>query len=213
MTDNAQVLKQYFPHISEEQLLLFAKHEELFKSWNEKVNLVSRKDIDHLVVKHTLHSLSIAKYIRFDSGARVLDIGTGGGFPGIPLAIYYPEVKFTLVDSIEKKIKVVDDLIIELGLKNVVVKRARAEELKDDFDYVVSRAVAPMAELVGWSFRNCKMGQAGSLPNGWVVLKGGDLKEELSPYKKVVEVQPIHDYFPLEFFETKSIVYIPRQSL
>jgi 16S rRNA (guanine527-N7)-methyltransferase len=203
MIDNEQVLKQYFPNLSDEQLLLFAKHEELFKSWNEKVNLVSRKDIENLTVKHILHSLSLVKYIRFDKGARVLDIGTGGGFPGIPLAIYYPNVKFTLVDSIEKKIKV----------KNVIVKRARAEELKEDFDYVVSRAVAPMAELVGWSFKNCKMGQVGSLPNGWVVLKGGDLKEELSPYKKVVEVQSIYEYFPLEFFETKSIVYIPRQSL
>ena len=213
MTDNAQVLKHYFPNLSEQQILLFTKHEELFKAWNEKVNLVSRKDIDHLTVKHILHSLSLVKYIRFDDGARILDIGTGGGFPGIPLAIYYPNVKFTLVDSIEKKIKVVEDLVRELDLKNVTVKRARAEELKEDFDYVVSRAVAPMSELVGWSIKNCKMGQIGSLPNGWVVLKGGDLKEELSPYKKVVEVQSIHEYFPLEFFETKSIVYIPRQSL
>ena len=213
MIDNAQVLQHYFPNLSEKQFALFAKHEELFKSWNEKVNLVSRKDIDHLVVKHILHSLSLAKYIRFDDGARVLDIGTGGGFPGIPLAIFYQNVKFTLVDSIEKKIKVVEDLVRELDLKNVTVKRARAEELKEDFDYVVSRAVAPMSELVGWSFKNCKMGQVGSLPNGWVVLKGGDLKEELSPFKKVVEVQVIHQYFPMEFFETKSIVYIPRQSL
>lgn len=213
MTDNAQVLKHYFPNLSEQQLLLFEKHHVHFKAWNEKVNLVSRKDIEHLTVKHILHSLSLAKYIRFDEGARILDIGTGGGFPGIPLAIYYPNVKFTLVDSIEKKIKVVEDLVRELDLKNVTVKRVRAEDLKEDFDYVVSRAVAPMSELVGWSFKNCKMGQVGSLPNGWVVLKGGDLKEELSPYKKVVEVQSIHEYFPLEFFETKSIVYIPRQSL
>ncbi len=213
MTDNAQVLQHNFPNLSEKQLALFAKHEELFKSWNEKVNLVSRKDIEHLTVKHILHSLSLVKYIRFDEGARVLDIGTGGGFPGIPLAIYYPHVKFTLVDSIEKKIKVVEDLVRELDLKNVTVKRARAEELKEDFDYVVSRAVAPMSELVGWSFKNCKMGQVGSLPNGWVVLKGGDLKEELSPFKKVVEVQSIHEYFPMDFFETKAIVYIPRQSL
>lgn len=213
MTDTALFLKHYFPNLSEQQFLLFTKHDELFKAWNEKVNLVSRKDIDHLTVKHILHSLSLTKYIRFDDGARILDIGTGGGFPGIPLAIYYPNVKFTLLDSIEKKIKVVEDLVRELGLKNVIVKRARAEDFKEDFDYVVSRAVAPMSELVGWSFKNCKMGQAGSLPNGWVVLKGGDLKEELSPYKKVVEVQSIHEYFPLEFFETKSIVYIPRQSL
>jgi 16S rRNA (guanine527-N7)-methyltransferase len=213
MTDNAQVLQHYFPNLSEKQLALFAMHEELFKSWNEKVNLVSRKDIEHLTLKHILHSLSLVKYIRFDEGARVLDIGTGGGFPGIPLAIYYPNVKFTLVDSIEKKIKVVEDLVRELDLKNVTVKRVRAEELKEDFDYVVSRAVAPMSELVGWSFKNCKMGQVGSLPNGWVVLKGGDLKEELSPFKKVVEVQAIHQYFPMEFFETKAIVYIPRQSL
>ena len=129
MIDNSQVLKHYFPNLSEEQLLLYSKHEELFKSWNEKVNLVSRKDIENLTVKHILHSLSLVKYIRFDDGARVLDIGTGGGFPGIPLAIYYPNVKFTLVDSIEKKIKVVEDIVKELGLKNVVVKSSRAEEL------------------------------------------------------------------------------------
>lgn len=213
MTETTQLLKHYFPNLSEKQVLLFTKHEELFKEWNEKVNLVSRKDIDHLTIKHILHSLSLTKYIRFNEGARVLDIGTGGGFPGIPLAIYYPEVNFTLVDSIEKKIKVVEELVRELDLKNVVVKRTRVEELKEDFDYVVSRAVAPMTDLVEWSFKNCKMGQVGSLPNGWVVLKGGDLKEELSPFKKIVEVQSIHAYFPLAFFETKSIVYIPRQSL
>jgi 16S rRNA (guanine527-N7)-methyltransferase len=213
MTDDNNLLKKYFPNLNEQQLVLFSAHQELFKSWNEKVNLVSRKDIEHLMVKHIIHSLSIAKYIRFDDGARVLDIGTGGGFPGIPLAIYYPNVKFTLVDSIEKKIKVVEDIVQQLNLKNVEVIRTRAEDLKQEFDYVVSRAVAPMEELVRWSIKRCIMGQMGSLPNGWVVLKGGDLKEELMPFKKIVEVQSLYDYFPIEFFETKSIVYIPRQSL
>ncbi|MFM7014818.1 MAG: 16S rRNA (guanine(527)-N(7))-methyltransferase RsmG [Bacteroidota bacterium] len=213
MNDGVNSLVKYFPQLTESQLQLFSQHEILFKEWNEKVNLVSRKDIEHLAIKHILHSLSIAKYIRFDDGARVLDIGTGGGFPGIPLAIFYPNVQFTLVDSIEKKIKVVEDIVQRLKLTNVKVIRARVEDLKQDFDYVVSRAVAPMPELVQWSKANCKMGQVGSLPNGWVVLKGGDLKEELQPYKKVVEVQSIFKYFPIEFFETKSIVYIPRQSI
>ncbi len=213
MTDDNNLLKKYFPNLNDQQLALFSAHQELFKSWNEKVNLVSRKDIENLTVKHILHSLSLVKYIRFDDGARVLDIGTGGGFPGIPLAIYYPNVKFTLVDSIEKKIKVVEDIVQQLNLKNVEVVRTRAEDLKQEFDYVVSRAVAPMEELVRWSIKRCIMGQMGSLPNGWVVLKGGDLKEELMPFKKIVEVQSLYDYFPIEFFETKSVVYIPRQSL
>lgn len=212
MEDNT-LLKKYFPNLNEQQLALFSAHQELFNSWNEKVNLVSRKDVEHLMIKHIIHSLSITKYIRFDDGARVLDIGTGGGFPGIPLAIFYPNVKFTLVDSIEKKIKVVEDIVQQLNLKNVAVIRSRAEELKQEFDYIVSRAVAPMEVLVRWGINRCKMGQNGSLPNGWVVLKGGDLKEELMAYKKIAEIQSLYDYFPLEFFETKSIVYIPRQSL
>ena len=147
--DNQDLIKHYFPKLTDTQLSLYKQHASLFIEWNEKVNLVSRKDIENLSLKHTLHSLAIVKYIRFDEGARVLDIGTGGGFPGIPLAIYYPDVQFTLVDSIEKKIKVVEDIVNSLGLKNVIVKRGRAEELKEHFDYVVSRAVAPMQELVG----------------------------------------------------------------
>lgn len=211
--ESTQLLKNYFPSISEEQLMQYDKLVTLFIEWNEKVNLISRKDIDHLISRHILHSLAIAKAISFDSGARVMDIGTGGGFPGIPLAIFYPEVKFTLIDSIEKKIKVVKDLVGQLGLQNVTVIRGRAEEQSILVDYVVSRAVAPMNDLVKWALKQCVSGQKGSLPNGWVVLKGGDMKEELYDFRKIVELNPIREYFKDEFFDTKQVVYLPRQVL
>ena len=211
--ESTELLKTYFPSLTEGQLQQYDKLVTLFIEWNEKVNLISRKDIDHLISRHILHSLAIVMAIRFDPGARVMDIGTGGGFPGIPLAIYYPEVKFTLVDSIEKKIKVVKDLVEQLGLQNVTVIRGRAEEQAIQVDYVVSRAVAPMNDLVTWSKKQCISGQKGSLPNGWVVLKGGDLKEELFDFRKIVELNPIREYFKDEFFDTKQVVYLPRQVL
>ncbi len=205
------LLKSAFPELTPAQLELFEKHAVLFKEWNEKINLVSRKDIDQLAERHILHSLAIAKYIRFNSGAKVMDIGTGGGFPGIPLAIYFPEVEFILVDSIAKKMMVVDDLVKQLGLTNVQVVRGRAEELDVRVDYVVSRATAPMTDLVNWSIDQLSKGQKGSLPNGWVVLKGGDLKEELRPFAKEIEIQNVKSYFNAEYFEGKVIVYLQRQ--
>jgi 16S rRNA (guanine527-N7)-methyltransferase len=185
----------------------------LYSEWNEKVNVISRKDIDQLMSRHVLHSLAIAKAIRFDPGAKVMDIGTGGGFPGVPLAILYPEVEFTLVDSIEKKIKVLTAIVEQLELKNVTVLRSRAEELKLKVDYVVSRATAPMTDLINWSRTQCTSGQKGSLPNGWVVLKGGDLDEELYNYRKIVMKFPVSDFFRDPFYDQKMVIYIPRQVL
>ena len=203
--------RDYLPGLSPEKENQLQQFKKLFLEWNEKINLISRKDTEAFEIKHVLHSLSITRFIRFDDGAKVLDLGTGGGFPGIPLAIYYPEVSFTLVDSIDKKMKAVKDMVEELDLQNVRVVRGRAEELTDSFDYVVSRAVAPMNDLVRWTRNQLKPGQKGSLPNGWVVLKGGDLKEELSLFKKEVELQRLREWWKDEFFETKVIVYLARQ--
>ncbi len=194
----------------EEQLQSFR---EFFLSWNEKINLISRKDTDSFEIRHVLHSLSIARFIRFYPGAQVMDLGTGGGFPGIPLAIRFPDVSFVLVDSIEKKLLAVRDMVDVLGLNNVEVIRGRAESLNRPFDYVVSRAVAPMTDLVRWTKALVQPGQQGSLPNGWLVLKGGDLREELRPYGRLVEIQPLSDYWSDSFFDSKALVYLPRQVL
>lgn len=206
-------ISDYFPGLTVDQIQKFESLPPLYASWNEKINVVSRKDIEQLPIHHILHSLAICKVIRFNPGARVMDIGTGGGFPGIPLAIFYPEVQFYLIDSIEKKIKVVQDIVEQLGLKNVTVIRGRAEEQTIQVDYVVSRATAPMNNLVSWSRRQLISGQAGSLPNGWVVLKGGDLKEELHDFRKIVDIHKVSDFFPLPHFDQKVVVYLPRQIL
>lgn len=201
----------YLPEITPGKEAILKEFKLRFLEWNEKINLISRKDTESFEVRHVLHSLAIAKFIRFDAGARVLDLGTGGGFPGIPLAIFFPEVSFTLIDSIDKKTKAVKDIVESLGLQNVRVVRGRAEELQEEFDYVVSRAVAPMNDLVRWTRNQLKPGQKGSLPNGWVVLKGGDLKEELVEFRKEVELQRLREWWKDEFFETKVLVYLARQ--
>jgi 16S rRNA (guanine527-N7)-methyltransferase len=211
--NSLSVIEQYFPDLTAIQKKLFTQLPALYAEWNEKVNVISRKDIDRLMSRHVLHSLAIAKAIRFDAGAKVMDIGTGGGFPGVPLAILYPEVEFTLVDSIEKKIKVLSAIVEQLELKNVTVLRSRAEELKLKVDYVVSRATAPMTDLINWSRTQCTSGQKGSLPNGWVVLKGGDLDEELHDYRKIVMKFPVSDFFRDPFYDQKLVIYIPRQVL
>lgn len=202
-----EILK-YFPGLTAKQKDQFAKMEELYKDWNIKINVVSRKDIEELYLRHVLHSLGIAKVMTFKPGAKVLDVGTGGGFPGIPLAVLFPETHFHLVDSIGKKIKVVDEVVAGLELTNVTTSHHRVEELKDKYDFVVSRAVAQMETFVRWvNYKTIKKNQH-KLTNGILYLKGGDLSEELAEYP-TAEVIPLKSFFEEEFFETKSVVYLP----
>lgn len=180
----------------------------LYEEWNARVNLISRNDISHLYERHLLHSLAIAKFISFQPGAHVMDIGTGGGFPGIPLAILFPETNFTLVDSIGKKIRVVEDIIQRLELTNVKAICDRAENITGQFDYVVSRATAPLHDLFKWSRLRIAKKQQHAMPNGIICLKGGDLEEELKPFKGLTEVLPVSNYFKEDFFLTKKIVFL-----
>lgn len=181
----------------------------LYKEWNSKVNLISRSDIENLYERHIQHSLAIAKFIQFKPGTQVMDLGTGGGFPGIPLALAFPDVQFTLVDSIGKKIKVVQAIATELKLPNVQAINIRAELVDEKFDFVVTRAVAPLSQLELWSRGKFKKKGINAYPNGIIALKGGDLSEELKPYKKRVWVEPLSTWYDSEFFKTKSIVYLP----
>ncbi|MCX6291946.1 MAG: 16S rRNA (guanine(527)-N(7))-methyltransferase RsmG [Bacteroidetes bacterium] len=201
------ILLNYFPGLTPEQIRQFALLKELYADWNEKINVISRKDIDNLYVNHVLHSMGIAKVISFANGTRVLDVGTGGGFPGIPLAILFPGVQFFLVDSIGKKIKVVEEVASSLGLKNVTAKKIRAEELDEKFDFIVSRAVASLSEFYHWTRPLIKREGFNSFKNGILYLKGGDLEEEIVQLKRKVIVFELKDYFDEEFFETKKVVY------
>ena len=206
----AQILK-YFPEITTEQIAQFEQMGPLYTEWNSKINLVSRKDIDEIYTRHILHSLAIAKVIQFPSGASVLDVGTGGGFPGIPLAVLFPEVSFHLVDSIGKKIKVVNQVAEALELKNVKGTIGRAEELKVKYDFVVSRAVTRLKPFYGWVKGKFNKQSAHQMKNGIFYLKGGDLKEELTESKLRYKLFKLPDYFEEEFFETKQVVYVPAQ--
>lgn len=198
----------YFPTLSAKQHQQFLKLEELYKEWNVQINVISRKDIDALYEKHVLHSLGIAKVQSFKSGSRVLDVGTGGGFPGIPLAILFPKTDFYLIDSIGKKIKVVEDIVQQLGLQNVETRHQRAQDFKQPVDFVVSRAVTKMIDFVPWVKKNIKNKGKHALSNGILYLKGGDLAEELQSFPKAQEF-PLSFYFEEEFFETKKVVYLP----
>ena len=202
------IISEYFK-LTERQAEQFAQLDALYRDWNSKINVISRKDIDNLYEHHVLHSLSIAKWIPFQAGTTILDVGTGGGFPGIPLAILFPECQFTLVDSIGKKIKVASEVAKSLGLTNVVCKQERVEEEKQKFDFVVSRAVMPLPDLVKLVRKNISNNHRNAMPNGIVVLKGGDLKTELAPYIKTAEVTPCSDYFRGDWFETKQVIYLP----
>jgi len=204
----AETIFEYFPNLSKEQQERFVLLEELYKDWNQKINVVSRKDIDELYLRHVLHSLGIAKIQQFKDGCQVLDVGTGGGFPGIPLAILFPNVRFTLVDSIGKKIKVVDEVVVGLGLTNVKTINARVEEIPHQYDFIVSRAVATMPTFVHWVKRKIKKESVHERRNGIFYLKGGDLEEELQGYSTAA-VFNLSDYFKEEFFETKKLVYLP----
>ena len=198
----------YFPDLSEKQIEQFSQLKDLYFEWNEKINVVSRKDIDELYIKHVLHSLAIAKVMKFKAGSEVLDVGTGGGFPGIPLAILFPEVQFHLVDSIQKKILVVNEVANALGLVNVKAETERVENLNLKYDFIVSRAVTQMPKFVGWVRNKIKKIDINPFPNGILYLKGGDLSEELKEFK-TADVFTISDYFKEEFFDTKKVVYLP----
>jgi len=202
------LINNYFPELTERQISQFEALGALYSDWNLKINLISRRDIDNLYERHILHSLGISKVVRFVDGTKVMDAGTGGGFPGIPLAILFPEVYFHLVDSTGKKIMVVDAIVEAIGLQNVTTSRCRIEEEKGKFDFVVSRAVMTMPELVRLVRKNISGVQQNTLPNGLLCLKGGDLHKELIPFGKNVIVTKLSDYFREEFFETKQVIYI-----
>ena len=200
-------IKLYFPEITPLQEEQFAALYDLYYDWNAKINVISRKDIENLYPHHVLHSLGIAKLIKFRPGSQIMDLGTGGGFPGIPLAILFPECQFLLVDSIGKKIKVAQAVAEAIGLKNVAFRHCRGEEVKETFDFVVSRAVMPLGDLVKIIRKNIKREQQNALPNGLICLKGGELEHEILPFKKSALCEPLKGYFN-EYFETKKIVYV-----
>ena len=203
------ILNEYF-NLNERQAEQFARLDALYRDWNAKINVISRKDIDNLYEHHVLHSLAIAKFVRFDAGTTVMDIGTGGGFPGIPLAILYPDCRFVLVDSIGKKVKVASAVAEALGLTNVECIQERAEDEKRQFDFVVSRAVMPMPELVKLVRKNIRHDkQHNAVPNGIIALKGGGLDSEMAPFKRNAEVISVTEYFPQEWFKGKFVVYLP----
>lgn len=203
-----ELLLKYFPELTEHQIQQFKALQPLYSAWNQKINVVSRKDIDELYLKHVLHSLGIGKVQAFMSGAHILDVGTGGGFPGIPLAILFPETRFYLVDSIGKKIKVVNEVAASLGLHNVKAAHIRAEEVNRQFDFIVSRAVTQMDVFVSWVRHKTLKKNLHKLPNGILYLKGGELSEELASFPKAA-IFPLKSYFEEAFFETKAVVHLP----
>jgi len=204
------LLLKYFPNLSEHQIEQFSKLQELYQDWNLKINVVSRKDIDELYLRHVLHSLGIAKVVQFKPNTKVLDVGTGGGFPGIPLAILFPETQFHLVDSIGKKIKVVNDVSEGLGLQNIKTTHGRVEEIKGTYDFIVSRAVAQMETFVFWTKGKINKKQQHPIKNGILYLKGGDLSDELKKYTSAT-IYNLPDYFAEDFFETKKVVHLPMK--
>ena len=205
--DSVALIEKYFDSLSEEQLAQFARLGEVYQEWNNKINVVSRKDMEHIYLHHILHSLAIAKVCQFADGAKVLDVGCGGGFPSVPLAIMFPNVQFTACDSIGKKIRVVEGVCEAVGIKNIRTVNGRVEQLKERFDYIVSRAVTDMPTFVGWVKGMVQKGENGSLPNGILYLKGGDLSEELRASRRKWERYHISELFEEEFFETKQVVY------
>lgn len=202
------IIKKYFKELSETQISQFEQLGELYPEWNEKINVISRKDIENLYVNHILHSLGIAKFTDFKSGSKVLDMGTGGGLPGIPLAIMFPDVQFHLVDRIGKKIKVAQDIADRISLKNVTTQHGDVKEVKGTFDFVVSRAVMELDDLVAVVRRSVSKKCINALPNGLICLKGGDLQNEVRKYKKMAMITDLNDYFAEPFFETKKVVYV-----
>lgn len=202
------IILKYFPNISDKQKEQFAALYDLYVDWNSKINVVSRKDIENLYTHHVLHSLAIAKLIQFTDGSKIMDVGTGGGFPGVPLAIMFPNCEFLLVDSIGKKIKVATEVSAAIGLKNIQFRHCRAEEEKGKFDFVVSRAVMLLPDLVKIVRKNISKEQHNALPNGLICLKGGNLESELHAFKKTAEADDLSMFFEEEYFQTKKIVYV-----
>ena len=204
-----ETISNYFPRATEEQLQQFVRLEELVKYWNERINVISRKDTENILEHHILHSLAIVKIIRFKEDTNILDVGCGGGFPGLPLAIFFPDVKFHMVDSIGKKIKVVKAIAEELGLENVVAEQRNVKEIKEKYDFIISRAVTAFPAFVEMS-EHCidRERQINGLPNGIIYLKGGDIKEEIKPFENRITVLHISDNFTEDFFETKKIIYL-----
>lgn len=205
-----ELVYKYFSNLSEDQISKFQQLEGLYKDWNLKINVVSRKDIDELYLRHVLHSLAIAKLISFKNGTQIMDVGTGGGFPGIPLAIMFPDCHFHLVDSIAKKLKVVNEVVEGLGLTNVRTTHTRVEEINETYDFIVSRAVAAMPTFVRWTKGKISKTQNNNLKNGILYLKGGDLTEELKDYT-TTSIYNLNAYFEEDFFETKKLVYLPQK--
>lgn len=203
-----EIILKYFPELTDKQKEQFAALYDLYTDWNSKINVISRKDITNLYEHHVLHSLGIAKVTHFRPGTEIMDLGTGGGFPGIPLAIMFPDTKFHLVDSIGKKIKVATEIANAIGLQNVTTRHCRAEEEKQMFDFVVSRAVMPLTDLLKIIRKNIKKEQANALPNGLICLKGGELQNEVMPVKHQTVIYDLKDYFKEEYFETKKVVYV-----
>jgi 16S rRNA (guanine527-N7)-methyltransferase len=202
-------INYYFPELSATQLEQIAALYKLYEDWNSKINVISRKDIENLYERHVLHSLGITKLLHFKDGSSIMDVGTGGGFPGIPLAIYYPHIQFHLIDSINKKLTVVREVAAGIGLKNVTLRHCRVEEEKTQFDFVVSRAVMPFPDLARLCKKNISKEQKNALPNGLICLKGGELGHEMAPFKnKAVEIK-LSDYFQEDFFAAKKVVYAP----
>lgn len=204
-----QIIEKYFKELSEKQREQFAKLDELYRDWNSKINVISRKDIDNLYEHHVLHSMTIGKLIHFREGTQILDFGTGGGFPGIPLAILFPQCSFKLIDGTGKKVKVATEVARAIGLTNVVTEHLRGEDEKGKFDFVVSRAVMPLPDLVKIVTKNISKKQNNALPNGIICLKGGNLDAELRPYRHLAEVTPVSNWFKEDWFKEKNIIYLP----
>ena len=207
--DTMEHILQYFPELTEKQREQMAQLEVLYPEWNAKINVISRKDIDNLEVNHILHSLGLVKFVKFTPGTRVMDLGTGGGFPGIPLAIYYPDVKFHLVDRIGKKLKVAQDIAERIGLTNVTFQHGDVKEVKGKFDFVVSRAVMDLGEMVPLVRRFIDSEDRNAVPNGLLCLKGGDLTGEIHKFKNQVLIDELSSYFKEDFFKTKKMIYLP----
>ena len=202
------IIQKYFTNLTELQAEQFAQLEALYNDWNAKINVISRKDIQNLYEHHVLHSLGIAKVVNFKDGTTVMDLGTGGGFPGIPLAILFPNVQFHLVDSIGKKVRVANEVATAIGLKNVKFSHARAEEIKEQYDFVVTRAVMPMVDLMKVARKNIKKEQHNAVPNGIIALKGGELAGEIASMKNICTVWELSDFFEEEYFKTKKVVHV-----